>query len=116
MDERTELIGVDAKLDTKHQLWQINELADLSSCNNAIYFEARRRGELYMWLARTPNGPSARFHVQNAHTMDELKMIGNCLKGSRPIVTFDSTFDSEPHWRLLKELLTHVRRPSLAAV
>lgn len=62
-----------------------------------------------MWLARTPNGPSARFHVLNAHTMDELKMIGNCLKGSRPIVTFDSTFDSEPHWRLLKELLTHVR-------
>lgn len=33
-------------------------------------------------------------------------MTGNCLKGSRPILSFDSTFDSGPHWALLKEMLT----------
>jgi ribosome biogenesis protein BRX1 len=42
--------------------------------------------------------------------MDELKMTGNCLKGSRPIVVFDKTFDETPHWRLIKELLTQVGR------
>ena len=42
------------------------------------------------------------------HTLDELKMTGNCLKGSRHILSFDQTFDSAPHWQLLKELLSQV--------
>lgn len=47
-------------------------------------------------------------HVQNVHTMDELKMTGNCLKGSRGIVSFDGGWDQKPEWALLKELLTQV--------
>lgn len=39
--------------------------------------------------------------------MEELHFTGNCLKGSRPILSFDSTFDSEPHLKVIKELLTH---------
>lgn len=42
------------------------------------------------------------------HTMEELHFTGNCLKGSRPILSFDSSFDTYPHWKLLKELLLHV--------
>lgn len=61
-----------------------------------------------MWIARTPNGPSVKCHVQNIHTMDELKMTGNCLKGSRGIVCFDGGWDQDEHWRLLKEMITHV--------
>jgi ribosome biogenesis protein BRX1 len=34
-------------------------------------------------------------------------MPGNCLKGSRPILSFDSAFEKEPHLRLIKECLTH---------
>ena len=59
-------------------------------------------------MAKTPNGPSAKFHLQNLHTMDELKMTGNCLKGARHILSFDKTFDSAPHWSLLKELLGQI--------
>ena len=40
--------------------------------------------------------------------MEELHFTGNCLKGSRPILSFDSTFDSEPHLRVLKELFLHI--------
>lgn len=98
----------DAKLDSKNHLHLLPELADLHNCNNALYFEARRHEDLYMWAAKTPNGPSIKMHVQNVHTMDELKMTGNCLKGSRGIVSFDSTFDSDEHWKLMKEVLTHV--------
>jgi len=46
-------------------------------------------------------------HVQNVHTMDELKMTGNCLKGSRGILSFDSAFDGDEHWKLMKEVFTH---------
>lgn len=40
--------------------------------------------------------------------MEELHFTGNCLKGSRPILSFDKAFDKEPHLRLLKELLLHI--------
>ena len=40
--------------------------------------------------------------------MSELHFPGNCLKGSRPILSFDATFGTQPHLLLLKELLTHV--------
>ena len=40
--------------------------------------------------------------------MDELNMTGNCLKGSRPLLSFDKTFDNKSiaHLPLIKELLT----------
>ncbi|KAJ9058892.1 Ribosome biogenesis protein brx1 [Entomophthora muscae] len=97
----------DAKLDTKSNLRLLNELADLNNCNNCIFFESRKGMDLYMWISKTPNGPSAKFHVQNIHTMDELKLTGNCLKGSRPVLSFDQSFDSAPHFQLLKEMFTH---------
>lgn len=99
---------LDAKLDTKHQLSLLNELADLSNCSTTLFFEARRHQDLYMWASMTPNGPSIRFHLLNAHTMDELKMTGNCLKGSRPIVVFDTSFDDKAEYRLMKEVLMQV--------
>jgi ribosome biogenesis protein BRX1 len=40
--------------------------------------------------------------------MEELHFTGNCLKGSRPILSFDASFDSAPHLRVLKELFLHI--------
>jgi len=98
----------DSKLDSKNHLHLLPELADLHNCNNALYFEARRHEDLYLWAAKTPNGPSVKMHVQNVHTMDELKMTGNCLKGSRGILSFDAAFDETEWGRLVKELFTHM--------
>ncbi|WFD39476.1 Ribosome biogenesis protein brx1 [Malassezia japonica] len=98
----------ESKLDSKSDLSILNELAELNNCNNCMYFESRRHEDLYLWLSKTPNGPSAKLQVQNIHTMDELKMTGNCLKGSRHILSFDAAFDSEPHWKLLREMLTQM--------
>ncbi|RDX40280.1 Brix-domain-containing protein [Polyporus arcularius HHB13444] len=98
----------DAKLDSKNHLNLLPELADLHNCNNTLYFEARRHEDLYMWAAKTPNGPSIKLHVQNIHTMDELKMTGNCLKGSRGILSFDKAFDETEWGKLTKELFTHI--------
>lgn len=96
----------DAKLDSKSKLEDINEIAELNNCNNCLYFETRKHQDMYMWMSKTPNGPSAKFSVKNVHTMDELKLTGNCLKGSRPILSFDANFDSEPYLQLLKEMFT----------
>ena len=116
----------DAKLDTKTKLYQLNELAELYNCNNVLFFEARKGKDLYIWISKAPNGPTVKMHLQNCeifhcmfrlklilivnflvHTMSELHFPGNCLKGSRPILSFDSTFDSAPYLLVIKELLTH---------
>lgn len=38
--------------------------------------------------------------------MEELQFTGNCLKGSRPVLSFDSAFEKQPHLRVVKELFT----------
>jgi ribosome biogenesis protein BRX1 len=98
----------DAKFDAKDKLFAVNEVCELKSCNNCMFFEARKHKDLYMWLSKSPHGPSAKFLVQNIHTMAETKLTGNCLKGSRPVLSFDKSFDSQPAYALLKELLTQV--------
>ncbi|KAF9053086.1 Brix domain-containing protein [Panaeolus papilionaceus] len=98
----------DSKLDSKSQLNLLPELADLNNCNNTLYFEARRHEDLYLWAAKTPNGPSIKMHVQNVHTMDELKMTGNCLKGSRGLVSFCNRFNETEWGRLTKEMFTQI--------
>lgn len=95
------------KLDRKKQLGQLNEIAELYNCNNILYFEARKHQDLYLWLSKPPNGPTIKFFVQNIHNTEELNFTGNCLKGSRPLLSFDGAFDESPHLKLMKELFTH---------
>lgn len=100
----------DSKLENSKQnrAVMLNEAADLKGCSSCIYFEARKKKDLYVWISKTPGGPSAKFLVSAIHTMAELKLTGNHLKGSRPIITFSATFDRAPHLQLLKELLLQI--------
>ncbi|CAA3006918.1 Hypothetical predicted protein [Olea europaea subsp. europaea] len=86
----------------------LNELVELKSCSSCLFFECRKGKDLYLWMAKCPNGPSVKLLVNAVHTMEELKLTGNHLKGSRPILTFSSNFDKKPHWQLLKEMITQV--------
>ncbi|KAK0705204.1 Brix domain-containing protein [Lasiosphaeris hirsuta] len=98
----------DVKFDSKSKMYQLNELAELYNCNNVMFFEARKGKDLYMWFSKVPNGPTVKFHAQNMHTMEELHFTGNCLKGSRPVLSFDLAFDEEPHLRVIKEIFLHM--------
>ena len=44
----------------------------------------------------------------SVYTMLELKLTGNCLKASRPLLSFDENFSKEPHYQLLKELFVQI--------
>ncbi|KAL7670901.1 hypothetical protein ACOME3_005817 [Neoechinorhynchus agilis] len=99
------------KLDTKRNLSNtMKSLADSRSNTTGImYFEMRKKQDLYMWMCIYPKGPTVKFLVQNIHTMQELRLTGNCLKSSRPIICFDSHFEEGgPQTILLKEILTRV--------
>ncbi|TDZ34727.1 Ribosome biogenesis protein BRX1 [Colletotrichum sidae] len=99
----------DVKFDRKGKLQELNELAELYSCNNVCYFEARKGKDLYMYQTISPNGPTVKYHVQNMSSMDELNFPGNNLKGSRPLLSFDRAFDdpSQPHLQIIKALMTY---------
>ena len=89
----------------------VNGVAMLRSCSSFLLLECRKKQDCYMWLSRTDGdnpGPSAKFLVSNIHTMDELKLTGNCLMGSRPILSFDQSFGRLDHLRLLKGLFVQV--------
>ncbi|XP_039263128.1 ribosome biogenesis protein BRX1 homolog [Styela clava] len=98
----------DVKMDRKGQLQLVNEICEMKNCNKCIFLVGKKKKDLYMWMSNVPHGPSALFHVEYLNMMKELKFTGNCLKGSRPVLCFDKTFDDEPHNRLLKELFTQI--------
>jgi len=93
------------KFEKRSTLQEINEICELKSCNNVVFFEARKGTFLYMYLARVPYGPTVKFQVLNVHTTGEVRLAGNCLLGSRPILHFDKHFDRLAELRLIKELL-----------
>jgi len=89
----------------------ISDIAEMRGCNTVLFLECRKRQDAYMWMGRVGGGPacvSVRFHVANIHTMDELRLTGNCMKNSRPILTFDESFGRVDHLKLLKELFVSV--------
>ncbi|ESO08778.1 hypothetical protein HELRODRAFT_190600 [Helobdella robusta] len=98
----------ESKREKKDSLFAINEICEMRNCNKCLYFENRKKSSLYMWMSCVPAGPSAKFLVENIHTMLGLKLTGNCLKGSRPLLSFDKTFETAPHWKLLKEMFTQI--------
>uniref|UniRef100_A0A0N5AD32 Ribosome biogenesis protein BRX1 homolog n=1 Tax=Syphacia muris TaxID=451379 RepID=A0A0N5AD32_9BILA len=93
------------KMDKNSSLKVINEIAEIANCSKCIYLECRKRMDVYCWISDVVHGPSVKFLVHNIHTMDELRMSGNCLKASRPVLSFDSAFDEKPHYALIKELI-----------
>lgn len=99
---------VESKLERKNTRDIINDLCYERSCNNYMFFDCHKHVDLFLWLAKSPNGPSIKFQVSNIHTTQELKLTGNCLQYSRPLLSFDAMFDSEPHLRLAKEMFTQM--------
>ncbi|KAH7935168.1 hypothetical protein HPB52_004631 [Rhipicephalus sanguineus] len=103
----------ESKMEKKDPLVVINEvvlfqICEMKNCNKCLYFENKKRKDLYLWASNVPNGPSVKFLVENIHTMEELKMTGNCLKGARPLLSFDKAFTESPFGKLMKELLSQV--------
>jgi ribosome biogenesis protein BRX1 len=94
----------DSKFDRKHGLMELSEIAEIRNCNKVIYIEMHKKQDAFMWISAIPHGPSAKFSLENMHSMEELKLTGNCLKGSRPVLSFNEEFDSAPHLKLLKEI------------
>ena len=56
----------DVKIAEKSRLESVNEVCEMKGCNLAMFFEARKGKDFYLWLARSPDGPSMKFHMLNS--------------------------------------------------
>lgn len=59
---------VESKLERKGIRDVINDLAYERSCNNYLFFDCHKHIDLFMWLCKSPNGPSIKFQVKDVHT------------------------------------------------
>ena len=51
------------KIERKIAKDYINELCFQRSCNNCIYLEARKKTDFFLWVMKSPEGPSIKFAV-----------------------------------------------------
>jgi len=70
----------DTKLDKKNDRMLIREMAEMKNCSKVLYFEGRKKKDLFLTVADVEEGPTMRFNVEGLNTMGELKFTGNCLK------------------------------------
>lgn len=94
----------DSSLDKSDIFEQISELCRLRNCQNCIFFEQKKH-ELFLWIAKYPSGPSVKFRLSEIVLAENTKFHGNCLKASRPILSFDSEFLKNPRNTLIKNML-----------
>merc|ERR1719341_2511791 len=59
------------KMDRKDKLLVINEICEMKNCNKCLYFEGKKKQDLYLWASNVPKGPSAKFLVENHHTKSQ---------------------------------------------
>ena len=52
---------VESKVNRKDAGDVIDEMCFEKSCNNCMFFEQRKQKDLFMWLSKSPVGPSAKF-------------------------------------------------------
>jgi ribosome biogenesis protein BRX1 len=98
------------KFDKNLDMREIGEICEMRSCNNAVYFEHHKSKYCYVYFAGMPVGPTIKFQVYNVHTLNELRLSGNCLKGSRPLLHFDAAFNDEtkPQLFVMKNMFQRV--------
>lgn len=82
---------------------QVGSSCEMKDCENFLYFE-QRRDRLYLYLGKFETGPTFKFQVTGIKTANELKLIGNCLKHSRPLISFDESFSKSPEMKVFKSL------------
>lgn len=90
----------------KKHYHELEEIAEDRRCDTVGMIETchkrQNENEAYFWIAACPSGPSINFYIHDAQSIENLRLIGNVMKGSRPILQFDPKFDDGGIFELAK--------------
>ena len=62
-----------------------------------VFFEARKRKDLYLWVAKAPEGPSVKFHIENGEGRPCTTVVTAAMQRSPIKYCRDSSNAEEPH-------------------
>jgi ribosome biogenesis protein BRX1 len=68
----------------------------------------KKKKNLYFFLRNVKGGSIFQFIINNLYSLKRSIFIGNAMKWSKPILTFDKNFLKIPHLRLLKPVLSRL--------
>lgn len=57
-----------------------------------MYFEVKKKINFSIWLGRYPEGPSVKLGISGMVLTKDVKFQGNCVKGSRHVLSFEKVF------------------------
>ncbi|NXF41355.1 BRX1 protein, partial [Nyctibius bracteatus] len=89
----------DTKMDRKDQLFVINEVCEMKNCNKCIFFEAKKKQDLYMCACLNPKEllyiqncvcRSPAYQLQWHHALDLNSVVYDCKQGVCKVICFDS--------------------------
>jgi len=92
-------------VDHKATTADVTELCADHNCNSVLFLESKKNQQDFLWLGDTRKGPGAKFIIDSYYSKDSFKFQGNCLKFSRPLLTFGSRFDENENTKLLKSII-----------
>lgn len=92
----------------KSEMHDLEIVASDDRCDTIFLLETNNKTDSYFWAARTHEGPSVRMAMREGVSIRDLRQLGNCLKGSRPIITIDPELKQHPQTNLATELLIRV--------
>ncbi|GKT32903.1 Ribosome biogenesis protein BRX1 like protein [Aduncisulcus paluster] len=81
------------------------QIVESRNCDFLMFWECRKAHDTFLHLSSLPKGPSIKFQVVDIHTMGELRFKGNAIKGTRPILSFDSGFKASNQFAIIEEML-----------
>lgn len=61
-----------------------------------------------MWMSNSDGGPSMKFLIKTFEMCENFKYTGNCLKGSRPLLSFSADFDERAEFRFARTMFTQI--------
>ena len=90
---------------TQEDFKEMKEIASDMHCDTVALFETKHHLEPYLWLADAANGPTICFFMEEGKSIYDLGLVGNPMKGSRPLLFFDPAFDKTNVLKLSRNLL-----------
>ena len=73
-----------------------------------LLFNGKKEKNLYFFLRNLEGGSIFQFVINNLYSLKHSIFIGNAMKWSKPILTFDKNFLKIPHLRLLRPVLSRL--------
>lgn len=93
----------DSKIEKKEIIEQLDFSCEMKHCQNLMYFEKRGKN-CYLYIAKHPEGPTIKYLIKESNQSEDTRFLGNCLKGSRPILVFSNEFSENDVFKIQKNL------------